>query len=159
MCSARLRTSLTSQADSTIPQADSEVSQASGASPLNSTTLQAVLVPRKQWLSPMLAIILPRQVAVQAGHSPGATGVLPGSGLPKLPKGETLFPRQIVLPPREAIIPPPYNIRTNSPQGSPMEGPNPKRVVNLSSKPLTQAQRSVLAKGPNFAVSLGIPLT
>ena len=34
-----------------------------------------------------------------------------------------------------------------------MEEPNPKWVINLSSKPLTQAQRSVLAKGPNFAVS------
>ena len=28
-----------------------------------------------------------------------------------------------------------------------------KCVINLSSKPLTPAQRSVLAKGPNFAVS------
>ena len=26
-------------------------------------------------------------------------------------------------------------------------------VINLSSKPLTQAQRSLLAKGPNFVVS------
>ena len=34
-----------------------------------------------------------------------------------------------------------------------MEEPNPKWVINLSSKPLTQAQRSVLAKGPNFAVA------
>ena len=34
-----------------------------------------------------------------------------------------------------------------------MEGPNPKWVINLSSKPLTQVQRSVLAKGPNFAAS------
>ena len=36
---------------------------------------------------------------------------------------------------------------------SPLEEPNPKWVINLSSKLLTQAQRSVLAKGPNFAVS------
>ena len=46
---------------------------------------------------------------------------------------------------------------TNTPQGSPrgnsLEIPNPKWVINLSSKPLTQAQRSVLAKGPNFAVT------
>ena len=43
--------------------------------------------------------------------------------------------------------------RHNSPQGSsPLEEPNPKWVINLSSKPLTKAQRSVLAKGPNFAV-------
>ena len=34
-----------------------------------------------------------------------------------------------------------------------MEDPNPKWVINLSSKPLTKTQRSVLAKGPNFVVS------
>ena len=39
------------------------------------------------------------------------------------------------------------------PQGSSNEEPNPKCVINLSSKPLTPAQRSVLAKGPNFAVT------
>ena len=39
------------------------------------------------------------------------------------------------------------------PQGSSPEDPNPKWVINLSSKPLTPAQRSVLAKGPNFAVA------
>ena len=44
--------------------------------------------------------------------------------------------------------------RQNNPQGSSsIEEPNPKWVINLSSKPLTKAQRSVLAKGPNFAVS------
>ena len=39
------------------------------------------------------------------------------------------------------------------PQGSSNEEPNPKWVIRLSSKPLTPAQRSVLAKGPNFAVT------
>ena len=39
------------------------------------------------------------------------------------------------------------------PQGSSLEDPNPKWVINLSSKPLTPAQRSVLAKGPNFVVA------
>ena len=34
-----------------------------------------------------------------------------------------------------------------------MEEPNLKWVINLSSKPLTPAQRSVLAKGPNFVVT------
>ena len=34
-----------------------------------------------------------------------------------------------------------------------MENPNPKWVINLPSKPLTQDQRSVLATGPNFAVT------
>ena len=35
-------------------------------------------------------------------------------------------------------------------QGSSPEDPNPKWVITLSNKPLTPAQRSVLAKGPNF---------
>ena len=39
------------------------------------------------------------------------------------------------------------------PQGSSPEDPNPKWVINLSSTPLTPAQRSVLAKGPNFVVA------
>ena len=38
------------------------------------------------------------------------------------------------------------------PQGSSTEDPNPKWVINLSSKPLTPAQRSVLAKGPNLVL-------
>ena len=38
-----------------------------------------------------------------------------------------------------------------------MAEPNPKWVANLSSKPLTKAQRSVLAKGPNFAFSTRYP--
>ena len=44
--------------------------------------------------------------------------------------------------------------RHNTLQASPpSEEPNPKWVINLSSKPLTPAQRSVLAKGPNFAIT------
>ena len=39
------------------------------------------------------------------------------------------------------------------PQESSNEEPNPKWVINLSSKPLALAQRSVLAKGPNFVVT------
>ena len=37
------------------------------------------------------------------------------------------------------------------------EDPIPKWVINLSSKPLTPGQRSVLGKGPNSAVSLRQP--
>ena len=42
-------------------------------------------------------------------------------------------------------------------RGNTLEDPNIKCVINLSSKPLTQAQRSVLAKDPNFMVSLRHP--
>ena len=45
----------------------------------------------------------------------------------------------------------------NNPQGSPrgnsLEESNHKWVINLSSKPLSEAQRSVLVKGPNFVVT------
>ena len=34
-----------------------------------------------------------------------------------------------------------------------LEDPNPKWVINLSSKPLAKAQKSVLAICPNFAVT------
>ena len=57
---------------------------------------------------PLLAIILPRQVAVQAGHSPGATGTRPRSGLPRQ---TVLFLRQIVRSPRQ-VGPPPLNSAT-----------------------------------------------
>ena len=52
---------------------------------------------------------------------------------------------------RDANLTP--NLSNRLPQGSSPEDPNPKWVINLSSKPLTPAQRSVLAKEPNFAVS------
>ena len=42
---------------------------------------------------------------------------------------------------------------SRSNQGSSNEEPNPKWVINLSNKPLTPAQTSVLAKGPNFVVT------
>ena len=42
---------------------------------------------------------------------------------------------------------------TRLPQGPSNEDPNPKWVINLSNKPLTPVQRSVLAKGPNYAVT------
>ena len=69
---------------------------------------------------------------------------------PRLPKGTVLPLRQVALVPGKATHPYPPN---RLPQGSSSEDPNPKWVINLSSKPLTPAQRSVLAKGPNFAVS------
>ena len=49
--------------------------------------------------------------------------------------------------------PTPIHPQVGFPKGSSLEDPNPKWVINLSSKPLTQVQRTVLAKGPNFVVS------
>ena len=87
-------------------------------------------------------IALPRQVslAIQLGQSGRVVGITPGTGLP----------RRIAPSPRKTTsLPPP----SRPPQSSSNEEPNPKWVINLSNKPLTPAQRSVLAKGPNFAVT------
>ena len=55
-----------------------------------------------------------------------------------------------MLPKRAGCFP----SRHHTPLGSsPSEEPNPKWVINLSSKPLTPAQRSVLAKSNNFVVT------
>ena len=119
-------------------------------------------VPPRQWLTflprkeavlprPLLTFpwgkvtVLPRQVnlTIKLGQSGKALGILPGIGYPRLP-------RRIVLSPRKTTPPlPPSRL----PQGSSNEEPNPKWVINLSNKPLTPAQRSVLAKGPNFVVT------
>ena len=69
---------------------------------------------------------------------------------PRPPRGTALPPRQTALVPRKVTQHLPPN---RLPQGSSLEDPNPKWVINLSSKPLTPGQRSVLAKGPNFVVS------
>ena len=69
-----------------------------------------------------------------------------------LPRRTALLPRWVEPVPRKVTLPP-SNSRANIPQGSSIEEPNPKWVINLSSKPLTQAQWSVLAKGPNFVVT------
>ena len=60
--------------------------------------------------------------------------------------------------PRWPAPPPRKGNPTSTPPSKPTQGysneePNPKWVINLSNKPLTPAQRSVLAKGPNFVVT------
>ena len=54
-----------------------------------------------------------------------------------------------------AGTPSPRSSRHSPPQEdeNPIEDPNLKWVINLSSTHLTQAQRSLLAKGPNFVVT------
>ena len=61
------------------------------------------------------------------------------------------LPLRPVQPPGK--VPPSSTPPSSTSQGSSKEEPNPKWVINLSNKPLTPAQRSVLAKGPNFAVT------
>ena len=87
--STRLRASKASQADSTIPQVDSKVSQASRVSPPNSTASQATSNAGAKETGPIppLAIIISRWVAVQAG----VTGTQLGIGIPSFPRGQCCF--------------------------------------------------------------------
>ena len=106
------------------------------------------LLPRQ--ITPLRPLLIltplgpPRQVklATQLGLLGKAIGAPPSLGPPRLP-------RRLILPPGKATLPAP----PVAPQGSSNEEPNPKWVINLSNKPLTPAQRSVLAKGPNFVVT------
>ena len=90
-------------------------------------------------------ILPPKQVnpIIKIGQSGKVSGSLTGTGQPRLP-------RRTALSPRMTIPPLPHQL---DPQGSSNEDPNLNWVINLSSKPLTPAQRSVLAKGPNYAVT------
>ena len=121
--------------------------------------------PRHSWWSGALQGLGPHKPATIPRQAIPLTIPL---GRKVIPLGETvlslsqiaMFPRwhlpRLVLP-RKQGLPPPN--RHNSPQGSSsLEEPNPKWVINLSSKPLTKAQRSVLAKGPTFVVSPKHPL-
>ena len=122
---------------------------------------QPALTPRVIALSPLrqavprMGALVPRQPASLLRQ------VVPGQrALMSMP---TPLPKQAALTPRELVVLPQFPqasrqaISANNPLGSPrgnsLEDPNPKWVMNLSSKPFTQTQRSVLAKGPHFVVS------
>ena len=101
-------------------------------------------LPAKEAVFPR-PLALPRQVilAIQLSQSGRAIGIPPGTGHPSLPRRIAPSPRKTTPPPTPS----------RPPQGSSYEEPNPKWVINLSNKPLTPAQRSVLATGPNFVVT------
>ena len=111
---------------------DSASSQASSAVPPNS-------IPARE--GPSQASNNP---STQAGRQ-----AVRCSSRHRVPRG-TVLPQACCTSSQEGNPPPTPN---RLPQGSSLEDPNPKWVINLSSKPLIQPQRSVLAKGPNFVVS------
>ena len=159
--SSQAGSSQASPGDGTLSQAESEISQAgsSQASPEDSTLPQAksAVLPQVVRCSARLRASkdsnnsqsgnTPNNSSRQAGNTLSVDSVIsqPDSNVPQMASSQAGASQ-------EARSSPPN--RHNSPQGSsPLEEPNPKWVINLSSKPLTKAQRSVLAKGPNFAVS------
>ena len=139
------------QVDSTLSQAESEVSQAG--------IPQATPVVRCS--ARLRALHASQNNNSQAGSSQAGNTLLTDSAISQLDsKASQLGSSQSGVPQATSSAssqearPFPLPNRHNSPQGSsPREEPNPKWVINLSSKPLTNAQRSVLAKGPNFVVS------
>ena len=146
--------------DNTLSQGESDISQAgiSQASPEDSTLPQAesAVLPQAVRHSAKLrasqsgnnlqAGSSPNNSSRQSDNSPrlDSTSSQSDSNVPQVVSFQAAASQEARSSPS----------RHNSLQGSsPLEGPNPKWVINLSSKTLTKAQRSVLAKGPNFAVS------
>ena len=167
-----------SLADSTLSQAESAVSQTGNSQAGNSqaslvgntlSQVESVISQAGNTQSSQadIALHLAESAVSQAGNSQASLAVNPpnnssrqAGNTPRVdstisqPDSEVfsgvIFPGQCF--PGSKIFPLPN--RQNSPQGSSsLEDPNPKWVINLSSKPLPKAQRSVLAKGPKFAVS------
>ena len=137
--------------DSALPQAESAVSQA--GNPQAAPTVRCSARLRASHAS--------QKSFSQAGSSQAGNTPLADSAISQLDSGASqtgssqagASPVSSSASPLETR-PSPLPNRPNSPEGSSSkEEPNPKWVINLSSKPLTKAQRSVLAKGPNYAVS------
>ena len=156
-----------SQADTALLLTENTVSQAgnSQASLAESTLPQAesAFLPRHSQWSGTLARLGASQASPnnnsQAGNTPNNSSSQAGnpprvdSAISQPDSRVSLVASSQAGASQEARSSPLPN-RHNSSQGpSSLEEPNPKWVINLSSKPLTKAQRSVLSKGPNFAVS------
>ena len=123
-----------SQGDSTIPPH-------SGTSWAEGTDGQAVSTSPQTVSTNSEGVSIASQ---QAGSSQAINNGTNSQGISATP--------QAVQPSRQV------NNANRSPNDNSLEDLNPKWVINLSSKPLTQAQRSVLAKGPNFAATPRHPL-
>ena len=150
--------SQTSPADNTLSQAESSVSQAGNfqASLADNTLSQTesavsqVGIPQAIPAVRCSARLRASKASFnnsQADNTPRTDSAIlqPDSGASQEVSSQASASRKQGLP-----LPSSQNI----PQGSSsMEEPNPKWVINLSSKPLTKAQRSVLAKGHNIVVS------
>ena len=142
-----------SQAGNVSPQAGSVSTQADRVSPPSREVVQA------------LQALLLRQTGVS----------VTAKVLLALQQGMLLLPQtvQLVSPGTKAetwrvgaLAPQPEQVNSMSSRGFPsnqegniQEDPSHMLVINLSSKPLTHGQRSLLVKGPNYAIAPRHPLT
>ena len=161
--SSQAGSSQASPEDSTLSPAESVLSQAgnSQASPEENTPSPAESELSQGSFPSSLGIALSRQRLLYLLKQSGTWQGL-GLGRQATPPGrsarslsETEAVPQGVLPQDNASQEAgSFPSRHHTLQGSsPLEEPNPKWVINLSSKPLSPAQRSVLAKDPNFVVT------
>ena len=160
------REGITPSQANTHPREGTSPSQANTTPPREaSAPLATALPPREASTPPASTLplppttregIIPSQAnthsyslrSTQSGQASNTTRASRQGNRCPPPIGPPRLPRRLILPPRKVTLPSPCR----HPQGSSNEEPNPRWVINLSNKPLTPAQRSVLAKGPNFAV-------
>ena len=120
---------------------ESELSQGGSPSSPEDSTLQA-----ESTTPPQAVRHSARLRARQAGNT--------SRDISKVSQRDTAVPQGVLPQDNASQEAGSFPSRHHTLQGSsPSEEPNPKWVINLSSKPLTPAQRSVLAKGPNFVVT------
>ena len=147
-----------SPVDNTLSQSETSQAGSSQSSLVDSTLPLAESVVPPQAVRHSARLRASQASNSQAGNSPRQAGITPrvDSAVSQPDSDVPLVASSQASASQEARSSPPN--RHSTPQGSfPLEEPNPKWVINLSSKPLTPAQRSVLAKDPNFAVSLRHP--
>ena len=107
---------------------------------------QRMVLYRQRVLLPQAVRCSARLRARQAGNS--------SREVSEVSQQDTAVPQGVFPPDNASQEAGSFSSRHHTLHGSsPSEEPNPKWVINLSSKPLTPAQRSVLAKGPNFVVT------
>ena len=144
-----------SPVDSTLSPAESELSQTSSLqSSLEDSTLQTgnAVLPQAVRHSARLRASQARHIS-QAGNSSRQAGSTPRVDS-TVSQQDSTVPQAASPQARASKEARSFPNRHNTLHGSsPLEQPSPKWVINLSSKPLTPAQRSVLAKGPNFVVT------
>ena len=148
------------QAASVCPLAVSTNSQGVSTSSPQADSSQAIQAGSSQAINNGTNSQGDRTIPPQAGscQAEGADAQAVSTS-PQAVSKSALTPRVLVLLLQAAQPSSQENNANRSPNDNSLEDPNPKWVINLSSKPLTQAQRSVLAKCPDFAVTLGIFLT
>ena len=139
------------EGSNSLPGAVHLPSEAGGSPPQSSSTTTREENNSSQATSPPVTNNPQSSRASQAGHSnnpPRASR----QGTRHSPRHQPTQPSpEACTTSREGT--PSSTPPSRSSQGSSNVEPNPKWVINLSNKPLTPAQRSVLAKGPNFVVT------